>query len=492
MTTQAQAVGTATTRVDAIAKVTGQARYSAEIPFDDKAYGAIVQATVARGRVTGFDLDRCSACSPCSRTRTPPRLGEAADPETLLLQDDRVQYRGQVVALVVAESLELARAGAQVGAGALRRGAARRRAAHRPSASCTRRTRSIPTSPARRRPATWTPLWPTRWSLSTRRTRRRPSTTTRWNRMRRPRSGTATRSSYTTRTRVRRRSAMRSRSCSASTRSAFSRTTWVVDSVRRAACARPRCWRRWRRAPWTDRSPWCARGRRCSRSRATARQRSSASVSARDRDGRLVALDHVAYSQTSHVLEFAEQTAVISRMLYATPNVHTLHRLVRLDVPTPKWMRAPGETPGSFALESAMDELADAAGDRPGRAADPQRRRPRARGRTAFSSRSLVECLREGARRFGWADRDPAPGVRRDGRWLLGSGVATATYPARSAPSTAAVTAASGRHLPRRDHRRRHRHGRADGVRADRRGRVADDPGAHRAAHRRQRLRARR
>ena len=155
-----------------------------------------------------------------------------------------------------------------------------------------------------------------------------------------------------------------------------------------------------------------------------------------DTDGRLVALDHLAYSQTSHVLEFAEQTAVISRMLYATANVHTLHRLVALDVPTPKWMRAPGETPGSFALESAMDELAAAAGIDPVelRIRNDADREPE--GGLPFSSRNLVECLREGARRFGGRTviRRPALG---DGRWLIGSGVATATYPARSSPSTA-------------------------------------------------------
>jgi xanthine dehydrogenase YagR molybdenum-binding subunit len=62
-------------------------------------------------------------------------------------------------------------------------------------------------------------------------------------------------------------------------------------------------------------------------------------------------------------------------------------------------------------------------------------------GGRPFSSRNLVACLREGASRFGWADRDPRPGTRRDGRWLIGTGVAASTYPARSAPSTASVSA---------------------------------------------------
>jgi len=162
---------------------------------------------------------------------------------------------------------------------------------------------------------------------------------------------------------------------------------------------------------------------------------------AADSTGQLTAVDHLAYSQTSTVLEFAEQTAVVSRMMYATPAQRSRHRLVALDVPTPRWMRAPGEAPGSFALESAMDELAEACG------IDPIELRVRnepsvePESGMRFSSRNLVACLRQGAQSFGWHDRDPAVRLRRDGRWLLGTGVAAATYPARSAPSTAAATA---------------------------------------------------
>lgn len=139
--------------------------------------------------------------------------------------------------------------------------------------------------------------------------------------------------------------------------------------------------------------------------------------------------------QTSKIHEFAEQTAVISRMMYAGANRRTTHRLARLNVPTPSWMRAPGEAPGSFPLESAMDELAIRCG------LDPVELRIRNepdidRGSgLPFSSRNLVACLREGAERFGWAARDPAPGIRRDGRWLTGTGVAASTLGAVRQPS---------------------------------------------------------
>jgi xanthine dehydrogenase YagR molybdenum-binding subunit len=161
---------------------------------------------------------------------------------------------------------------------------------------------------------------------------------------------------------------------------------------------------------------------------------------AADREGHLWAIVHDVKEQTSTVQEFAEQTAVVTRMMYASPARRTTHRLVALDVPTPSWMRAPGECPGMFALESAMDELAVACGLDPidlrirnEPEIDPESGNP-------FSTRNLVECLRRGAERFGWEGR-AEPGARRDGRWLAGMGVAASTYPARRVGSTAHGTA---------------------------------------------------
>lgn len=162
-------------------------------------------------------------------------------------------------------------------------------------------------------------------------------------------------------------------------------------------------------------------------------------------DGSLTALTHDVTTHTSRVNEFVEQAAVPARVMYAAPNSRTLHRVVALNVPTPSWMRAPGEAPGMYALESAMDELADELG------VDPVELRVRNEpdhepdtGRP-FSSRHLVECLREGAARFGWtASRTP----RRDGPFLHGAGVAAATYPVYVSPSTARVHARpDGSHL---------------------------------------------
>ncbi|OKK23348.1 oxidoreductase [Streptomyces sp. CB02488] len=162
---------------------------------------------------------------------------------------------------------------------------------------------------------------------------------------------------------------------------------------------------------------------------------------AADADGRLRVFDHRSQSLTSTVHEFVETSAVLGRVLYDADAHHTLHTLVRLDVPSPSWMRAPGEAPGSFAVESALDELAEKCG------VDPIALRVRNETSVGpvsglpFSSRNVVACFEEGARRFGWADRDPRPGVRREGRWLIGTGTAAATYPSGVSPSTAAVTA---------------------------------------------------
>jgi xanthine dehydrogenase YagR molybdenum-binding subunit len=153
-------------------------------------------------------------------------------------------------------------------------------------------------------------------------------------------------------------------------------------------------------------------------------------------DGRLTAIAVDVLTQTSKVKEFGEAAGAVSRMMYAAPNRRVTHRLAALDVPVGSWMRAPGRCPGMFGLEVAMDELAAASGidpielrirNEPER--DPETGKP-------WSSRNLVTCLREGARRFEWEQRDPTPGIRRHDGWLTGTGVASATYGAGTIPGS--------------------------------------------------------
>jgi xanthine dehydrogenase YagR molybdenum-binding subunit len=165
-----------------------------------------------------------------------------------------------------------------------------------------------------------------------------------------------------------------------------------------------------------------------------------------DRDGRLSAIALDVVEQTSRIKEFAEQTGMPTRTMYASPNRRTTHRLAALDVPVPSWMRAPGECPGMFGPEVAMDELAEALGLDPVELrirnepeVDPNSGKP-------WSSRLLVRCLREGAERFGWADR--GPGRRRDGDWLVGMGMACSIYPVyRQGRSTVTIRFEGGRYV---------------------------------------------
>jgi xanthine dehydrogenase YagR molybdenum-binding subunit len=146
-----------------------------------------------------------------------------------------------------------------------------------------------------------------------------------------------------------------------------------------------------------------------------------------DREGRILAIGHDVFSGNLPSEQTYEGAALQTRTLYAGDNRLTRHRLVPLDIPVASSMRAPGEAVGLLALESAMDELAEKLDLDPIElrrrnepTEDPEKHIP-------YSSRHLIPCLQEGARRFGWDRRNPKPGQSRDGRWLVGMGVAAAT-----------------------------------------------------------------
>ncbi len=148
-----------------------------------------------------------------------------------------------------------------------------------------------------------------------------------------------------------------------------------------------------------------------------------------DRDGRLVAFGHDPILQASFTSDFVEQIGSVGRALYAASHRRSTHRIVPLDLPDPEDVRAPGEAPGLLAIEAAMDELACALD------MDPVELRIRNEPAQhpelgiPYSDRHLVECLREGARRFGWERRPRRPATLRDGRWLVGHGMAAAIRP---------------------------------------------------------------
>jgi xanthine dehydrogenase YagR molybdenum-binding subunit len=148
-----------------------------------------------------------------------------------------------------------------------------------------------------------------------------------------------------------------------------------------------------------------------------------------DRDGRLQALVHDTLAETSPVLEYADPIGNATRWLYACDHVRTTHRLKRVNAPQPIPMRAPGEGPGLFALETALDELAETCG------LDPIELRRRnfaeidGHSGLPWSSNGLRDCWARAAASFGWQQRPREPGRLRDGDWLVGLGMATAAYP---------------------------------------------------------------
>jgi len=435
-------------RIEGRDKVTGRARYAAEYPADGVAYAFPVQSAIARGLIEFIDataaLDMPGVLAVLS-SDDPPELSKDAEPELALFQTRRVAYYGQAVAAVVAESLETARAAAR-----------RVRIGYLPE---SHDVRLRPDHPGLYTPEKVNPAYPTVTehgdlpgglagaAVSIDVTYTTPAE---HNNPIEPHAAMAvwaddgvtiydsTQGATSDRdtiaatlglprdkVRVIARHVGGGFGCKGTTR-----PNAILAAIAARAVARPVkvVLTRQQMFPMTGyRTPTIQRLRLGA-----------------DAEGRLTALAHDVAEQTSTIVEFAEQTATPTRIMYAAPALRTSHQVVRLDVPTPAWMRAPGECPGMFALESAMDELAVAAGIDPVELRVINDPRTEPHSGLPFSSRNLVGCLREGARRFGWDRRDPSPGIRRDGRWLTGTGVASATYPAYRAASQASATKEDG------------------------------------------------
>jgi xanthine dehydrogenase YagR molybdenum-binding subunit len=446
-------VGEPIARLEAAEKVTGAARYAVDHPVDDVAYVWPVQATIAKGRVTAVDATAARALPGVLAVLSPenlPTVHEVDDGELLLFQRGEVHYRGQFVAAVVAETLEQAREASTL---------VRVSYAEEPHDVVLR-----PDHPGLYAPETVNAGFPT---------------DTEQGDVEGALAAAAATVDATYRTPGQHNNPMEPHATTAWWEGdtlhlidATQGTTGVRQAVAQVLGIDPEQVRV--RAPHVGggfgskgsarpNAPLAAIAARLVGRPvrlAVTRQMMFSVVGYRtptiqrvrlgaDGDGRLTAISHDVVEQTSTVFEFAEQTATYTRHAYAAPHRRTSHRLARLDVPTPRWMRAPGECPGSFALESAMDELAVALALDPVEfrirnepALDPESGGP-------YSSRNLVACLREGAARFGWSGRDPRPALRREGRWLVGTGVASAAYPAMARPSHAAVGVQGGRYAVR-------------------------------------------
>ncbi|MDT5331194.1 MAG: xanthine dehydrogenase YagR molybdenum-binding subunit [Mycobacterium sp.] len=444
-TLQPHAIGTRVTRLDGRAKVTGTAPYAFEHRVDAPLYLHPLQATIAHGRITAVDTTRARAVEGVVAILTvfdAPRLADTSDGDLTILQDDQVDYRGQIIGGVIAESGETARHAASL--------------VRVEYEAAEHDTEIRPDHPRLYAPERVNPSWPTDTSEGDAEAALRDAAIT-------------VDATYTTP--HQHNNPMEPHASIAIWDADGPRLT-LYDSTQGVHAVRKQMATLFGLDPEQVRvvakhvgGGFGSKGAPHSHNvlavmaaqraggrpvkLAVTRQQMFAFVGYRtptiqhirlgaERDGTITAISNDVVEQTATIKEFAEQTALPTRWLYAGANRKTSHRLAKLDVPVPFWMRAPGECPGMYALEVAMDELAVACGIDPIELrirnepdVDPETGHP-------WSDRRLVECLQTGAERFGWAPRDPTPGVRRDGEWLIGTGVASAVYPAMIQPGNSA------------------------------------------------------
>lgn len=435
------AIGSGPPRADGTEKVAGTARYAYEAPMQGAAYAALVQASVARGLITAMRTAAAEALPGVLALLTPFNTGrptEASDAELAILQDAEIPFRGRVIGIVVAEGSETARHAAELVS------VDYRRAEHDATLSAQRADLYPPeqASPAdsddgdvetalARAAATVEQRYTT--AMTHCNPMEPHATTALWD------SGTLTLWDSTQGVHPVREAIApmfdlareQVRVVCPYVGGGFGSKgvphahTVAAVLAARAVPGRPV------RLALSRQQMFVHTGYRTP---TIHRMRLGA-----DAEGRLSAVSLDVVEQTSRIKEFAEQSGAPARMMYAAPNRRTTHRLAALDVPVPSWMRAPGVCPGMFGPEVAMDELACEldidpielrARNEPER--DPETGYP-------FSSRSLVPCLRRGAERFGWRGRDPRPGLRREGDWLRGTGVAASMYPVNRQRSRARI-----------------------------------------------------
>jgi xanthine dehydrogenase YagR molybdenum-binding subunit len=438
-----KAIGQAVPRVEGPAKVTGAAKYTAEISLPGMTYAVLVGATIACGRViaveqpsdgegvlavlTHENLDKIAG----QPHLLPSLVGGPAPGESFFpMQDDQVHYAGQPVALVIAESHEQAQyAASQV----------RVRYEETPSTTTIDEGREsayeaerlfgglMPARTERGDVESALAAAEVRLDLSYRfaANHHNPiephATTAVWEdgRVTLYDSAQGIRASQLTVAHLLGLSLSQVRVVSHYVGGGFGSKAMVWPHVTLAAMAARHIGRPVKLV-LTRPQMFGAHGHR-------EEQEQQMSIGA-SRDGTLSAIRHEKLSITSPFDDWAEPATGMSSEVYTCPNYLGVHRLIRGNTMTPTFTRGPGEAVGAFVLETAMDELAYETG------IDPVELRIRNHGEldphgNPWSSDGLADCLRQGAERFGWASRDPRPRLRRDGDWLIGTGMASAAYP---------------------------------------------------------------
>jgi xanthine dehydrogenase YagR molybdenum-binding subunit len=424
-------IGQSISRVDGRQKVTGGATYAAEFAVPGHAHGAIVRSTVAKGRIASIDsaaAERAPGVVAVLTHRNAPRLAYRAhkapvDPDVgerlHVLQDDRVSHQGQPIALVIAERLEQAN-----------HAAALVRVTYSPETGTTDITAVEAVLPTR---------------VQTDQGERRPSETRRGD----PNGALTAAEVKVDHTYVIPRENHNPIEMHATIAAwegnrltLWDKTQWVYNTADEIAAvfgipaqnirvvspfvggAFGSALRTW---PHVTLAALGARLAKRPVKVMLSRREMYYGVGYRphtvqrvalgaSRDGRLAAIVHDGHQETSTYEEFSEALLNASRFLYSCANVYTRYRIVPMNVHTPTFMRAPGEASGNFALESAIDELAVALNIDPVELrlrSEPQQDEFR---KLPFSSRSMRECYRVAAERFGWSRRSPQVRSIRDGR----------------------------------------------------------------------------
>lgn len=444
-------VGQPIDRVDGRAKVTGAARYAVEFPLEKMAYAALVGSRIANGRIKSFDLSVAEK-SPgvlhimthenapkLKPVMTNPAEGDAAG-RRVPLQSPVVYYGGQYIALVVAETLEGARRAGEL---------IRVTYDEQPPATDIQRERGKAVPPNGKvagKPAD-TSRGDADASLKTAEVSVDEiyRTPTEHHNPMEPHATTAvwegdkltvydaTQFTYG----VRHAMAVsfgipeeNVRTICKFTGGGFGckGTVWAHVGLSAAAARQVK---RPVRLAVTRQQMFDNTGHRAETEQRVALGATKA--------GRLTSIIHEGLQHNSTYDEFVEPFSKPTHMMYASENFRASQRLVNINVGTPTYMRAPGETPGMYALESALDELAYKLNIDPIQLrlinhadTDPDEKLP-------WSTKLLKESYNVGAERFGWSRRKPAPASIRDGRYLVGMGMASAVYPVNHFPASARV-----------------------------------------------------
>jgi xanthine dehydrogenase YagR molybdenum-binding subunit len=435
-------VGQPLSRLDGPLKVSGTARFAAEVPFENLAYASLVLSTIAKGRIVRIHSDDARRASGiitvmthenAPRMKAPPQMftdsSSAATSNLPVMQDNRVHWNGQPVALVVAESQEAADHAASL-----------IRVEYEPEIAAL----SFDAKKAEAKPPKDILGEPADITIGGAVDALRESAfrvdhlyrTPRYNHNAIELHATAAKweGDGTLNVHDASQALVATRSTIAKSFGLEPEKVRVMSPFVGGAFGNKGVWNHTllciAAAKLTGRAVRIVLTReevfRITGGRTLSEQRVALGA---NRDGTLAALIHTGITGVVSHNAFPEQFTFPSRHLYAAEHMLIQQRVVELDMVANTSMRAPGESIGTFALESAIDELAIECSLDPielRRRIEPEKDPTK---NTPFSSRNLLEAYRRGAERFGWARRNPSPGSQRDGVWQVGQGVATAYYP---------------------------------------------------------------